>query len=159
MSESLRILSLVSPGSGAGLGQVGAEAAAKIFGEDFSKEVSKLVLHASGRALAGTVTVVLGGATMAYDIYRLNGDLEPLLGKGGDAAAGHLREIAKQLEEAMGEITEPEVKEKSDKEEGGDVVRAEEAEEDCHEEDKEGTVEESWQADDKTSKQKGKEES
>ncbi len=112
VSDSIQILSLVSGGSGGlagGLGKVGAEAAAKIFGEDVGKEISKLLLHSSGRLLSGSVTVVLGGATMAYDIYRLGGELEHLsTGGKREAAAEKLRDIARQLEVALGGLGEEE---------------------------------------------------
>ena len=45
------------------------------------------MLHTSGRVLSGAVTVVFGGATLIYDIYRLNQEVQTLAGKGKDGAA------------------------------------------------------------------------
>ena len=49
-------------------------------------QVSKILLHTSGRVLSGAVTVVFGGATVIYDIYRLNSEVQTLAGKGKDGA-------------------------------------------------------------------------
>ena len=42
-------------------------------------QISKLVLHTSGRVLSGSVTVVLGGVTMLYDIYKVTHQVVPLV--------------------------------------------------------------------------------
>ena len=49
--------------------------------------MSKILLHTSGRVLSGAVTVVFGGATLIYDIYRLNEEVQTLAGRGKDGAA------------------------------------------------------------------------
>ena len=52
-------------------------------------------MHTSGRLLSGGITVVFGGITMAYDIYKLSTEVEAIATKReGDA----LREISSQLE-------------------------------------------------------------
>ena len=103
----------VANGAGMGLSKVGVEALGKIFGEDVGKEVSKLILHTSGRVLAGSVTVVLGGATMLYDIYKVNTELAEL-SKMGEKGADEIRNIAAELEKSLldliGEEREPNAK-------------------------------------------------
>jgi hypothetical protein len=49
-------------------------------------QVTKILLRTSGRVLSGAVTIVFGGATMIYDIYRLNEEVQTLAGKGKDGA-------------------------------------------------------------------------
>jgi len=101
VSDSLTIFGLVTAGGGAGaIGKIGVEALAKIFGEDVGKELSKVILHSSGRVLSGSVTVVLGGVTMIYDIYKLSNELEAIA-KLGTEGASELRVIADQLEESL----------------------------------------------------------
>ena len=53
--------------------------------------------------MAGAATVVLGGATMIYDIYRLNEEVQTLAGKGKDGATD-IRSIADQLESSLDEF-------------------------------------------------------
>ena len=61
-------------------------------------QVSKILLHTSGRLLSGGITVVFGGITMAYDIYKLSTEIEAIATKReGDA----LREISSQLEMSL----------------------------------------------------------
>ena len=64
-------------------------------------QVSKILLHTSGRALAGGVTVVFGSITMAYDIYKLSTEVESIASKG---AGNDIREIAEQLEKSLDEL-------------------------------------------------------
>ncbi len=135
VKDSLSIFNMVttgavSGGGAEGLGKITVEAVSKIFGDEFGQEVSKLVLHTSGRVVTGTVTVVLGGATMIYDIYKLNSGLEAMANGRDREAAQHLREIADQLQVALQELhlgSEEESGEVAEKEEGEEV--AEEAKE------------------------------
>ena len=66
-------------------------------------QISKLVLHTSGRVLSGSVTVVLGGVTMLYDIYKLNNEVQEIA-KLGSEGASEIRTIADQLEKTLGEL-------------------------------------------------------
>eukprot|EP00095_Tigriopus_kingsejongensis_P005247 maker-scaffold353_size198981-snap-gene-0.30 protein:Tk05247 transcript:maker-scaffold353_size198981-snap-gene-0.30-mRNA-1 annotation:"glutamate receptor delta-2-like" len=100
--SSYQIMALV--GVGGGLGRISGEAAAKIFGEDVGKEISKMIIHTSGRVISGSVTVVLGGVSMVYDIYKLNGELAQIA-KLGSEGASEFRTMANQLEEAHGFTT------------------------------------------------------
>ncbi len=127
-TDSIYIAGLIGSGGGAAgtFGKIGGEAVAKIFGEDVGKEVrtysestlkvrdphlistiqlqvSKLLLHTSGRLLSGSVTVVLGGATMLYDIYKLNREMGEIAKLGAEGAS-EIRTIADQLEETLGEL-------------------------------------------------------
>lgn len=56
---------------------------------------------ASGRVVSGSVTIVLGGFTMAYDIYKLSSQIETLATKSTEGSAEELRQIAQKLEEAV----------------------------------------------------------
>lgn len=66
-------------------------------------QISKLLLHTSGRIISGSVTVVLGGVTMLYDIYKLSGEVTDMA-KLGEEGASEIRTIADQLEEALLEL-------------------------------------------------------
>ncbi len=55
--------------------------------------------------LSGTVTVVFGGVTMLYDIYRLNSEVRELAGHGPEGAL-HIRQLALKLEESLENIRE-----------------------------------------------------
>jgi len=102
-TDSIYIAGLVSSGGASTFGKIGGEAVAKIFGEDVGKEISKLVLHTSGRLLSGSVTVVLGGVTMLYDIYKLNNEVQEIA-KLGSEGASEIRTIADHLEKTLGEL-------------------------------------------------------
>ena len=57
----------------------GLEAVSQIFGENINKEIVKLLARTSGQVLSGTVTSVLGGVTMLWDMYQLKtGDTSEL---------------------------------------------------------------------------------
>lgn len=102
--DSVNMFNLLAGKGGAAASlKVGIEATAQLFGEDFGKEVSKILLHTSGRLLSGTVTVVLGGATMIYDIYKLTTEVEEIAKLGKDGAS-EIRTIAQQLEAALSEL-------------------------------------------------------
>lgn len=61
--------------------------------------------------ISGTVTVVLGGASMVYDIYKLNNELGEIA-KLGTEGASEFRTMAKQLEDALKELqTKPQTNE------------------------------------------------
>lgn len=51
----------------------------------------------SGRLLAGTITIVVGGALMAYDIYQLAEGIKGFAQMGPEGAAD-IRQIANELE-------------------------------------------------------------
>ena len=61
-------------------------------------QVSKILLRTSGKVLSGGITVVFGGLTMAYDIYKLSTEVEAIATK---QAGDEFREIAYQLEIAL----------------------------------------------------------
>lgn len=90
--------------SGNGLFTRGLETTAKLFGDDISREMSKLILVASGRIVTGSVTVVMGGLTMGYDIYKLTSQIEILATKSIESSAEELKEIANKLEESLQEL-------------------------------------------------------
>ena len=90
--------------SGNGLLTRGLETTAKLFGDDISREMSKLILVASGRIVTGSVTVVMGGLTMGYDIYKLTSQIEILATKSIESSAEELKEIANKLEESLQEL-------------------------------------------------------
>ena len=77
------------------------EATAQLFGDDVGKEVSKAIMVTSGKVFSGAFTVVFGGATMIYDIYKLNSELENLATNGTSA---NVRKIAEELEVALNEL-------------------------------------------------------
>lgn len=86
----------------AGLGTVGS-----ILGEDVNKEIAKLVAQGAGRVLSGTVTSVLGGVTMLWDMYQLRSGLRQLVGgPDNQEAATQIREIAGQLEEGLRDFSD-----------------------------------------------------
>jgi len=62
--------------------------------------ILQVILHASGRVLSGSVTVVLGGATLVYDIYKLNNEVQEIA-RLGEEGASELRVIADQLEASL----------------------------------------------------------
>lgn len=97
--DSVYIFNLVAGKAGAANTlKAGIEATAQLLGEDVGKEVSKILLHTSGRVLSGGITVVFGSITMVYDIYKLSTEMEAIATKkDGD----ELREIANQLEIAL----------------------------------------------------------
>ena len=70
-----------------------------------TKKPSELNLYfhflASGRVVSGSVTIVLGGFTMAYDIYKLSSQIETLATKSTESSAEELRQIAQKLEDAV----------------------------------------------------------
>lgn len=53
--------------------------------------------------MSGGVTVVLGGVTMLYDIYKLNNEVAEIAKLGAEGAS-EIRTIADQLEEKLGEL-------------------------------------------------------
>lgn len=76
---------------------------AKLLGDDVGKEVSKILLHTSRRVLSGAVMVMFGGATVIYDIYRLNSKVQTLAGKRRDGAED-IRSIANQLDSSLNDF-------------------------------------------------------
>jgi len=99
-SSSIKLGNLLMS-SGSGLLTKGLETTAQLFGDDIGREVSKLIVAASGRVVSGSVTIVLGGFTMAYDIYKLSSQIETLATKSTESSAEELRQIAQKLEEAV----------------------------------------------------------
>jgi len=99
-SNSFKIVQLVCQGSGAGILASVGTATAQIFGEDIGREVSKAVLITSGRIFSGAVTVVFGGATMIYDIYRLHKEVD-ILAAVGSEGTNDIRVLASELEKAL----------------------------------------------------------
>ena len=98
--ESLQLSKLLVASS-SGLISQGLQTTAEIFGDDVAKHVSKVILVASSRVVTGTLSIVTGGITMAYDIYKLSNEIESLA-KAGEHNV--LTEIATKLEEALEEI-------------------------------------------------------
>ena len=103
--DSLKIFHLVAGSTGSSL-KAGIEATAQLFGEDLGKEVSKVLLRTSGKVFSGSVTVVFGGITMAWDIYKLSNEIEELI-KLGAEGANDIRTLAKELEKALLDLIEP----------------------------------------------------
>ena len=58
----------------------------------------------SGQVLSGTVTSVLGGVTMLWDMYQLKDGLAQLA-DGSEEGVEQIREIATQLELALSHFT------------------------------------------------------
>ena len=85
----------------AGLGSLG-----QIFGENVNKEIVKVLARTSGQVLSGTVTSVLGGVTMLWDMYQLRAGLQRIVEGGGEEAAAQIRDIARQLEAGLREFSE-----------------------------------------------------
>ena len=83
----------------------GLEAVSQIFGENINKEIVKLLARTSGQVLSGTVTSVLGGVTMLWDMYQLKDGLAQLA-DGSEEGAEQIREIATQLELALSHFTQ-----------------------------------------------------
>jgi hypothetical protein len=98
-NKSFKLAGLLTASS-SGLFRKGIEASAGIIGDDVAREVSKIFLMASGRIVSGSITVVLGGVTMAYDIYKLTTQVEEFAKLGSDGATD-LRTIAFKLEEVL----------------------------------------------------------
>ena len=99
---SVSLSSLLTASSG-GVFKKGLEATAQIFGDDVAKEMSKMIAVTSGKIVSGSFTVVLGGVTMAYDIYKLTNQVEEMAKLGQDGAS-EIRTVAKQLEVALDEL-------------------------------------------------------
>ena len=85
----------------AGLGSLG-----QIFGENVNKEIVKVLARTSGQVLSGTVTSVLGGVTMLWDMYQLRAGLQRIVEGGGEEAAAQIRDIARQLGAGLREFSE-----------------------------------------------------
>ena len=85
----------------AGLGSLG-----QIFGENVNKEIVKVLARTSGQVLSGTVTSVLGGVTMLWDMYQLRAGIQRIVEGGGEEAAAQIRDIARQLEAGLREFSE-----------------------------------------------------
>ena len=104
----LREGSLVSTamvkGVGIGIGGevvAGAGQLAKVFGDD----VAKLLLSSSTRVLTGSLTAVLGGVMIPWDLYNLSTGIKDLLSGDMSEASKQIRNIADQLKKALDEIT------------------------------------------------------
>jgi len=93
---------LLGSSGGSSIIGVGLHTTAEIFGDDVAKHVSKVILVASSRVVTGTLSIVTGGITMAYDIYKLHHEIENLAASGENNI---LIEIAAKLEEALNEVT------------------------------------------------------
>jgi len=87
---------------------VGLEVIGQIFGEDVNKEIAKILLQSGSRVISGAVTSVFGGVTLLWDVYQLKGGVQQLAA-GGEEGAIQLRNIASQLEEALGSIVDPQL--------------------------------------------------
>jgi len=79
------------------------EVIGQIFGEDVNKEITKILLQNGSRVISGAVTSVFGGVTLLWDVYQLKDGVRQLA-TGGEEGANQLRNIANQLEEALGTI-------------------------------------------------------
>jgi len=68
-----------------------------------SRAVSKAAVVTSGRMFSGAFTIVVGGATVVYDIYSLHKEIEGLskLELEGQRHANHIRLVAQELEESL----------------------------------------------------------
>ena len=75
-----------------------------MFGDDVGKEMSKLILQASGRLVSGSISVVTGGLTVAYDVYKLHSEIDKLVTQSVEKSAAELRDIADKLEESLQEL-------------------------------------------------------
>jgi len=85
----------------------GLETVGSVFGENFNKEIAKLVAQGAGRALSGTVTSVFGGVTMLWDMYQLRSGIRQMVeGPDSKEAVTQIREIARQLEEGLRHFSE-----------------------------------------------------
>ena len=99
---------LVQLSQGAVPGQslvAGAGSVASIFGKNFSDDVAKLLVGTGGRVVAGSVTVVVAGVTMAWDLYSLTTGVIKLVSGEGAQAAKQIRNIAEQLELELDTLT------------------------------------------------------
>ena len=83
----------------------GAGSVASIFGKNFSDEVAKLLVGTGGRVVAGSVTVVVAGVTIAWDLYSLATGVIKLVRGEGSQAARQIRNIAQQLELELDTLT------------------------------------------------------
>ena len=81
----------------------GLEVLGQVLGENASKEIMKVVAHTGGHVLSGVLHGVIGGAVMLLDIYHLKLAVEALA-DGSEEGAQQIREIADQLEQALGQI-------------------------------------------------------
>ena len=112
-SNTYKLVSaIMNPGATPSFFYKGIEVTTQMIGGDVSIEVSKLLAQASGRIISGSLSVVIGGATMVYDIYKLSQEVDQLA-KSGNSASADLRNIADKLEEALKEL---QITEETDKE-------------------------------------------
>ena len=77
---------------------------ASVFGDDVGKEMSKLIVSASGRLISGSIAIVAGGVTVAYDVYKLHSEIDKLVTQTVEKSAAELRDIADKLEESLQEL-------------------------------------------------------
>jgi len=88
---------------------IGMEVVGQIFGEDVNKELSKILLQSGSRAISGAATSVFGGVTLLWDVYQLRGGVRDLVA-GGTEGATQLRDIAAQLELALDDMKDGELR-------------------------------------------------
>ena len=77
---------------------------ASVFRDDVGKEMSKLIISASGRLISGSIAIVIGGVTVAYNVYKLHSEIDKLVTQTVEKSAAELRDIADKLEEALQEL-------------------------------------------------------
>ena len=71
-----------------------------VFGDD----LAKLFLSSSARVLTGTLTAVLGGVMIPWDLYNLNKGINDLVNGNMSEASKQIRNIADQLEKALNDL-------------------------------------------------------
>ena len=91
-------------GVGIGIGSdvvKGAGSLAKLFGDD----AAKVLLSSTGRVLTGSVTAVVGGVMIPWDLYNLSNGIHDLLSGDMSEASKQIRLIADQLEKELNDMT------------------------------------------------------
>ena len=66
--------------------------------------MSKLIVVASGRLVSGSIAIVAGGVTVAYDVYKLHSEIDKLVTQSVEKSAAELRDIADKLEQSLQEL-------------------------------------------------------
>ena len=96
--------SAVVKGVGLGIGGevvAGAGYVAATLGDD----VAKLLLSSGTRVLTGSLTAVLGGVMIPWDLYNLKNGIHDLLSGDMSEASKQIRKIAAELKKALDEMT------------------------------------------------------
>ena len=102
--QGVLVASSAIKGVGIGIGSdviAGAGSLAKIFGDD----MAKVLLSSTGRVLTGSVTAVIGGVMIPWDLYNLSTGIHDLLSGDISEASKQIRLIADQLEKELNDMT------------------------------------------------------